>query len=126
MYARRPSGASFGPDASEAADVTGSTELIVLAHGFVNLPSARHARRKGHQIALAEPRRLSALRRYRDLAFQQVARFLLIIVPGKLRHFLLPNGPTFHTELSQRLVSGRLLDLNCIHTGFKPLEASGT
>src|ERR1017187_7671095 len=76
-------------------------ELIVLPHGLVDLPGARHTRRKCDQIAFAKPHRLSALRRYRDIAFQQVARFLLIVAPRKLRHFLFPNGPGEHARLSE-------------------------
>src|ERR1039458_4285645 len=68
-------------------------EFIVLPHRFVNLPRARHARRKRDQIAFTDPPRLPARRRHRDLAFQQVASFLLIVMSRKLRHFLFPDEP---------------------------------
>ena len=100
---------------SEAADAAESAELVVFAHGFVDLPRARHARRKGDQIAFAKTHWLSAFRRYRDIAFQQVASFLLVIVSRKLRHFLLPNGPGHRIEFIEATGGWVVFDSYWLH-----------
>src|SRR5208282_2035533 len=72
-------------------------------------------------IAFAEPHGLAAVRRHRDIAFQQVTNLLLVIMPRKLRHFLLPYGPTGDASLFEFLGLWIAYYLNVAHLAFTTL-----
>src|SRR5215470_10227769 len=85
-------------------------ELVVLSHGLVDVPGAAQSLGKGDQIALADLHfALVSLDRY--LSFQEIAGFLLVVVPVKSRPFLCPDWPGHDRELLEPIFI-RSLDLD--------------
>lgn len=85
----------------------------VLLHGFTDIPGTAHTRREGDKVSFAKGGRLASIgRSHGDLASQQVARFRLIVGPGKLRDTAAPGTPTEDSLLFQKGLVGLRNDFN--------------
>lgn len=95
-----------------------SADVVTLAQRLNDLPSADQFGREGHQISLGDFHRLTALRRDDCAAFEDIAGFILEILPRKLGSPLLPFWPVVHPQAGEASCIGCGLDDDLGHAGL--------
>jgi len=68
-------------------------KLIMFLYGFLDVPSATHTLWKDDKVSFTKRYRLTVCGRYCYLAFNNQTGFFVVVVPGKHRRLLAPNGP---------------------------------
>jgi len=92
-----------------------SRPAVVLADRRLDPPRAAHPPGEGHQIARPDHHGFAARGGYGDLARQDVAGFLGVVLPREFRHLLGPDRPAFHAQRPQSLGVGMAFDRDGAH-----------